>query len=280
MARLLAYLLKTVIRPRLLGPMPPATTAGSVDDGKCVQIGRLPHHANSISDEQLEASSRGHPNRSSVRSDFSLLAGGLKAEREPGITRGVAYRHCAGTRRRLLIADNWPSTFETARTFVLDQNAENGQTGSFVRIDPVDNVTLAAGMAERSAIPVPVARRSSVSPVAVTATERRQRSGHGPAVVISSSSVVLFALQRALFERGSTTVVLQILPPPALLRDLLANGLIVLAPPGSHVELDGVAWLEAAAVGSRKQSVSAVLWELERRGVLSSRDWVSPGEGI
>ena len=91
---------------------------------------------------------------------------------------------------------------------------------------------------------------------------------------------MLFALQRALFERGATTALLQILPPPAMLRDLLANGLIVLAPPASHVDLDGVAWLEVVAGGSRKESVGAVLRELEQRGILLSRDWVSPGEGI
>jgi hypothetical protein len=91
---------------------------------------------------------------------------------------------------------------------------------------------------------------------------------------------VLFALQRALLERGAATALLQILPPPALLRDLLANGLIVLAPSASQVDLDGVASLEAVAMGSRKESICAVVRELEQRGVLLSRDWVSPGEGI
>ena len=76
------------------------------------------------------------------------------------------------------------------------------------------------------------------------------------------------------------TAILRVLPPPALLRDLLVNGLIVLAPPASPVDLDGVAWLEAVAEGSPKESVSTVLRELEQRGVLLSRDWVSPGEGI
>jgi hypothetical protein len=46
------------------------------------------------------------------------------------------------------------------------------------------------------------------------------------------------------------------------------------------VDLDGVAWLEAVAAGSPKESARTVLRELERLGVLLSCDWVSPGEGI
>jgi hypothetical protein len=91
---------------------------------------------------------------------------------------------------------------------------------------------------------------------------------------------MLFALQRALFERAAAVTVLQDLPAPALLQDLLANGLIVLAPPASTAHLDGVAWIEVVSEGSPKESVRAVLRELERRDVLLSRDFVSPGEGI
>jgi len=166
---------------------------------------------------------------------------------------------------------------EAARPLVFDRYTENRQRGSFV---PIDNLTLAAGMVERTARPAPVLRQNGGLTRAVTPTERRQRSGHGPAVVTSSSCAVLFALQRELFERGATTAILQVLPPPALLRDLLVNGLIVLAPPASPVDLHGVVWLEAVAEGTPKESAHGVLRELERCGVLWSRDWVSPGEGI
>jgi hypothetical protein len=115
---------------------------------------------------------------------------------------------------------------------------------------------------------------------AVTPAERRQRYGHRPAVVVSRSAPMLFALQRALFERAAAVTVLQDLPAPELLQDLLANGLIVLAPPASTAHLDGVAWIEVVSEGSPKESVRAVLRELERRDVLLSRDFVSPGEGI
>ena len=115
---------------------------------------------------------------------------------------------------------------------------------------------------------------------AVTPAELTQRYGHGPAVVVSRSAPVLFALQRALFERGVAVAVLQDLPAAASLRDLLANGLIVLSPPGSTAGLEGVAWVQAVAQGSPAQSARAVLRELEWRGVLLSRDVVSPGEGI
>jgi sulfate adenylyltransferase large subunit len=170
---------------------------------------------------------------------------------------------------------------ETARTLVFDRYAENRQTGSFVLIDPVDNFTLAAGMVERSAAPAPALRLATCGGLAAVApAERRQQYGHGPAVVVSPSSAVLFALQRALLERRAITVLLQTLPPPALLRDLLANGLIVLAPSASPVDLDGIAWIEAVPEGPPKESARAVLREFERRGVQLSRDWVSVGEGI
>jgi sulfate adenylyltransferase large subunit len=171
---------------------------------------------------------------------------------------------------------------ETA-PLVCDRYRDNRQTGSFVLIDPIDNLTLAAGMVERAVTPAPVRRQESSGQfhvTAVTPAERLQRYGHRPAVVVSRSEPVLAALERALFARGAAVAVLRALPAPAQLRELLANGLILLAPPGRTANLDAVAWVEAADETSPKESVRAVLRELERRGVLLSRDFVPPGDGI
>ena len=159
---------------------------------------------------------------------------------------------------------------ETARPLAFDPYTENRQTGSFVLIDPVDNLTLAAGMVKRSAPPAPAVRGENVC------KPYRQ----GSAVVVSPSSAALFAIQRALHERGTTTALLQTLPPLDLLQDLLASGLIVLAPSASPVDLDGVVWLKADAQCSPSESARAVVRELERLGGLRSCDWMLPGEGI
>jgi sulfate adenylyltransferase large subunit len=166
---------------------------------------------------------------------------------------------------------------ETTRRLVFDPYCENRQTGAFILIDPVDNHTLAAGMIRSTA--------ASASPrigleIAVTPVERAMRYGHEPAVVVSSSARVLFGLQRALFEKGAIATLLRDRPGLELLRDLLANGLIVLMPPCRALEIDGVAWVECEGGGSPRDIVDAALRKLELRGVLLRRDFVSMGEGI
>jgi hypothetical protein len=139
----------------------------------------------------------------------------------------------------------------------------------------------AAGFVERivTTLPTPRPARGKHG-IAVTPQEWSQRYGHGPAVVVSRSAAVLFALQRALFDRGAAVTVLQALPERVLLLDLLANGLIVLAPPQSAADLRGVTWFAAPVQGSPTESARAVLQQLELQRVLLSRDFVSPGEGI
>ena len=59
-------------------------TCGSVDDGKSTLIGRLLHDCGAVAADELEG-----------LTDFSLLADGLEAEREQGITIDVAYLYFA-----------------------------------------------------------------------------------------------------------------------------------------------------------------------------------------
>ncbi|MGS1016799.1 adenylyl-sulfate kinase [Allosphingosinicella humi] len=82
-------------------------TCGSVDDGKSTLIGRLLHDCRAIPLDQLEtleADSRRFGTRGDAL-DFALLADGLEAEREQGITIDVAYRNFATARRRFILAD-------------------------------------------------------------------------------------------------------------------------------------------------------------------------------
>src|SRR3954468_23625769 len=69
-------------------------TCGSVDDGKSTLIGRL-----------LRDCGAGAAGRLVGLDDLSLLADGLEAEREQGITIDVAYLYFASARRRFILAD-------------------------------------------------------------------------------------------------------------------------------------------------------------------------------
>jgi bifunctional enzyme CysN/CysC len=69
-------------------------TCGSVDDGKSTLIGRLLHDCGAVPADRLAG-----------LSDFSLLADGLEAEREQGITIDVAHLYFATPKRRFILAD-------------------------------------------------------------------------------------------------------------------------------------------------------------------------------
>jgi bifunctional enzyme CysN/CysC len=69
-------------------------TCGSVDDGKSTLIGRLLHDCGAVPSDKLAG-----------LTDFSLLADGLEAEREQGITIDVAHLYFASARRRFILAD-------------------------------------------------------------------------------------------------------------------------------------------------------------------------------
>ena len=82
-------------------------TCGSVDDGKSTLIGRLLHDSHFLYDDQLAAVHKdsaveGH---AGGQVDLALLADGLKAEREQGITIDVAHLYFSTARRSFIIAD-------------------------------------------------------------------------------------------------------------------------------------------------------------------------------
>ena len=80
-------------------------TAGSVDDGKSTLIGRLLYDSKAIFADQLDAIERATRRRGMEGVDLALLTDGLTAEREQGITIGVAYRYFATPKRKFIIAD-------------------------------------------------------------------------------------------------------------------------------------------------------------------------------
>ena len=82
-------------------------TCGSVDDGKSTLLGRLLYDTNKVYEDHLSALVRDSSRygRTDEELDFALLADGLRAEQEQGITIDVAYRYFATATRKFIIAD-------------------------------------------------------------------------------------------------------------------------------------------------------------------------------
>jgi bifunctional enzyme CysN/CysC len=82
-------------------------TCGSVDDGKSTLLGRLLHDTDHIFDDRAAALARDSRRygTTGTETDLALLADGLEAEREQGITIDVAYCHFATSRRAFIVAD-------------------------------------------------------------------------------------------------------------------------------------------------------------------------------
>ncbi len=81
------------------------STAGSVDDGKSTLLGRLLVDTDSIYEDHYEALKRTSDYRGESDINLALLADGLKAEREQGITIDVAYRYFSTAKKRFIVAD-------------------------------------------------------------------------------------------------------------------------------------------------------------------------------
>jgi hypothetical protein len=173
---------------------------------------------------------------------------------------------------------------ETTRALVFDAYRENRQTGAFVLVDRIDNFTLGAGMtAQVMPVEPPLRRRAAdgaggeFDSAPVTLAERLQRYGHRPAVVVSRSEALRKALERALFNRGAAVVVLEEFPGKTQLRELLANGLILVAPTSTFADLEGADCIEAVEVVSIEESVRLALSQLERQGLLVYRNFAGRG---
>ena len=82
-------------------------TCGSVDDGKSTLVGRLLYDCHLVYEDQLAAVMKDSKVHGTTGGGFdpALLADGLKAEREQGITIDVAYRYFSTEKRTFIIAD-------------------------------------------------------------------------------------------------------------------------------------------------------------------------------
>jgi len=159
---------------------------------------------------------------------------------------------------------------EATEPLFFDPYRENRRTGAFVLIDPISNLTVAAGMIEGTAS----AARSLGH---VTAPERLRRFGHGPALIlVDPASSLAAGLERRLFESGAHVIRLE--HPVAPILPLLNAGMIVLADegPGAHLDLRGS---DSANVDQR---VDEALAALRAGGVIrtGAEESFVYGEGI
>jgi sulfate adenylyltransferase subunit 1 len=142
---------------------------------------------------------------------------------------------------------------ETTEPLFFDPYCRNRATGAFILIDPISNLTLAAGMIAAAADD-PTAKprlrtREAISfhQGRLTASERRRRSGHGGFVVIANpASALAEALERRLFLAGADVILLTQAVQP--LDPLIEAGLIVITAHDDgvgeqHLRVD-LTWLE------------------------------------
>jgi len=101
-------------------------TCGSVDDGKSTLIGRLLFEAKCIFEDQMQALATDSQKYGTQgeRIDFALLVDGLQAEREQGITIGLAYRLFATEARKFVAADT-PGHEQYTRNMVTGASSAN-----------------------------------------------------------------------------------------------------------------------------------------------------------
>jgi sulfate adenylyltransferase subunit 1 len=102
---------------------------------------------------------------------------------------------------------------ETSQPLLFDLYEQSRSTGSFILIDPISNATVAAGMilevSSGSTTPaLHLDSRGADSGVPVTAIEKFERHGHGPAMFLVPEAAIE-AVERALFAEGFETVVLR-----------------------------------------------------------------------
>jgi hypothetical protein len=72
-------------------------------------------------------------------------------------------------------------------------------------------------------------------------------------------------LERALFDRGAAVILLETVPSKLHLQQLLANGMLVLAPPLPIAELENIDWIETNETAAIRESVLETLSRLEDR---------------
>ncbi len=197
---------------------------------------------------------------------------------------------------------------ETRRPLFFDAYSKNRAMGAFILIDPISNLTVAAGMIEESTPESvePLQLRNlefvgeaneSTSSTQLTNAERFARAGHYPATVwLTARRAVAYLLERRLFDLGCQVHVLADDSESHLLPELsrvLSNaGLIAICSiaspdPGERDRAAGFAaanrFLEVPAKelpARDDDAVEVIIKRLEDLGVLRRKDRFERGEGI
>jgi sulfate adenylyltransferase large subunit len=207
--------------------------------------------------------------------------------------------------KQLELNDIAAVTIETRRPLFFDPYAQNRSTGPFILIDPLTNLTVAAGMIEKSTpkLVEPLGLRDleftgeSDSGTRLTNAELFFRAGHYPATLwLTARRELAFLLQRELFDLGCHVHVLaddrdsHLLPE--LARVLNNAGLIAIcsiaSPDPAECERARQVtapnrFLEIAPneLPSKDPDAKEVLMKrLENAGVLRRKERFEGGEGI
>jgi sulfate adenylyltransferase large subunit len=153
----------------------------------------------------------------------------------------------------LVLNDIGQVILETTEPLFFDPYCRNRSTGAFILIDPISNLTLAAGMiADAADDPTAKSRLRTRETISfhqgrLTVSERRRRSGHGGFVVVADpASALAHALERRLFRAGADVILLT--QPVQPLDPLIEAGLIVIMAhddgvSAQHLRVD-LTWLE------------------------------------
>lgn len=165
---------------------------------------------------------------------------------------------------------------ETAGPLVYDSYRDNRATGGFILIDPITNLTMAAGLVEQAA--VSSGRRKSklaFRPTAITAAERASLYGHRAASIdLSARPELVHFVERALLEQGAHVFARPGSDVPV--RALLDAGFILLDTQHGSASAISAAGLSEDA----EEAVLELIERLRRAGVFLDHDAVQPGEGI
>jgi sulfate adenylyltransferase large subunit len=104
-------------------------------------------------------------------------------------------------------------SLETHHPLFFDAYRKNRGTGAFILIDPVSNLTVAAGMIAERVVREDRSRKAlsgvEFERSRLTAAERWERAGHRPATIwLTARTDVAYLLERELFDRGCMVHVL------------------------------------------------------------------------
>jgi sulfate adenylyltransferase subunit 1 (EFTu-like GTPase family) len=165
---------------------------------------------------------------------------------------------------------------ETAEPMVFDSYRENRATGGFILIDPITNLTMAAGLIERAAREE--RRRKSglaFQSAAITLAERASLYGHRAVrVALAERAEIAPLAERALLEQGAHVFLRS--REDVAAAALLDAGLIVLDTlPDAQGEID-----TQGLSADPEEAVLELMERLRRAGVFLDHDAVQPGEGI